>query len=336
LSVVFMPEQHYLWDFWLVSPREWGDSRALYHLYYLQAPRMLSDPNLRHDVATVGHAVSYDLRQWVHRGTVLEAGRPGSWDDHAIWTGSVIVRDGLAYMFYTGMCQAEKGLVQRIGLAISTDLMHWERDQGNPLLEVDTRWYEPQSTERKEAQAWRDPYVVYSSDEEAYYMFLSARVNAGPHDGRGVIGLARSTNLLSWEVLPPVTTPGNFTEMEVPQVVPLNGRYYLLFCTAKHAAARSASVGAGGWWGTHYLVADRLTGPYRPLTDVPLVADAIGTYYAGKLVRDPTGTLHFMAWRQWDEGGKFCGGLSDIAAVQVLPDGRLHVDSQQLWGTQAR
>ena len=97
----------------------------------------------------------------------MEAGRPGSWDDYAIWTGSVIVREGLAYMFYTGTCQAKKGLVQRIGLAVSTDLVHWERDPGNPLLEVDTRWYEPQSAEQLEVQTWRDPYVVYSSYQSA-------------------------------------------------------------------------------------------------------------------------------------------------------------------------
>ncbi len=243
----------------------------------------------------------------------------------------MIVRDGIAYMFYTGTCQTEKGLVQRIGLAISTDLVHWERHPGNPLVELDTCWYEPQSTEQKQDQAWRDPYIVYSSEENTYYMFLSARVNKGPHDGRGVIGLARSSNLLSWEVLPPVSMPGNFTEMEVPQVVALNGRYYLLFCTAKHAAARLASVGGRGWYGTHYLVADRLTGPYRLLTNEPLVADTIGTYYAGKLVRNTGDALQFMAWRQWHEEGHFCGGLSDIAPVHVLPDGRLQVDTQQLW-----
>ncbi len=329
--MVFIPEEHYLWDFWLVSPREWGDPRALYHLYYLQAPRSLHDPNLRHGVATVGHAVSHDLRQWVHCGTVLEAGRPGSWDDRAIWTGSVTVRDGLAYMFYTGIGQAERAPIQRIGLAVSTDLVHWERHPDNPLLEVDTRWYEPQSAELWEEQTWRDPCVVYSSDEQAYYMLLSARANTGPYDGRGVIGLARSTDLLSWEMLPPVSIQGDFTEMEVPQVIPLNGRYYLLFCATRHAAARLSPSGSRGWLGTHYLVADKLTGPYRPLTDVPLVADAIGTYYAGKLVRDSAGSLSFIAWRQWDEVGNFCGGLSDAAEVHVLPDGRLQVNPQQLW-----
>jgi beta-fructofuranosidase len=334
--VVYLPEQHYLWDFWLVSPQEWGDLHAPYHLYYLQASRSLHDPDMRHGVATVGHAVSHDLRQWVNDGTALGVGKAGSWDDRAIWTGSVTIRDGLAYMFYTGLCLAERAPVQRIGLAISADLFHWERHPCNPLLEVDTRWYEPQNPEQWETRAWRDPCIVYSSEEEAYYIFLSARVNTGPLDGRGVIGLARSTDLLSWEVLPPVSVPGDFTEMEVPQVVPLNGRYYLLFCAARHSAARLSQVGTRNWWGTHYLVASKLTGPYLPLSDEPLVADAKGTYYAGKLVRDSSGTFFFIAWRQWDEEGNFCGGLSDPAAVHIVSDGRLQVDTRQLWIAQAR
>lgn len=329
--MTFIPEEHYLWDFWLVSPHEWRDQHGLYHLFYLQAPRSLHDPNLRHGMASVGHAVSHDLRQWIHRGTVLEAGAPGSWDGRAIWTGSVTVRDGLAYMFYTALSRAEQAPVQRIGLAISTDLDHWERYSDNPLLEVDTRWYEPQSTERTGMQTWRDPYVVYSSYEQAYYMFLSARVNVGPVDGRAVIGMARSMNLLSWEMLPPVSIPGDFTEMEVPQVVPLNDHYYLLFCTSGQSAAHLSRLAGKGWVGTHYLVADTLTGPYHLLTDEPLVADTAGTFYAGKLILDSTGTPFFLAWRYWDEAGNFCGGLSNPAEVSVLPDGRLYVNSQQLW-----
>ncbi len=83
--------------------------------------------------------------------------------------------------------------------------------------------------------------------------------------------------------------------------------------------------------GTHYLVASKLTGPYLSITDEPLVADAAGTYYAGKLVTVVGGDLNFIAWRQWDEKGNFCGGLSDIAPVHVLSDGRLQVDPERLW-----
>ena len=45
--MVFIPEEHYLWDFWIVSPDQWKDSRELYHLYHLQAPRTLRDPKLQ-------------------------------------------------------------------------------------------------------------------------------------------------------------------------------------------------------------------------------------------------------------------------------------------------
>ncbi len=83
------------------------------------------------------------------------------------------------------------------------------------------------------------------------------------------------------------------------------------------------------------LVASNLTGPYYPFTDEPLVADARGIYYAGKLVRDSAGALYLITWRQWDKEGNFCGGLSDPATVHVLPDGRLQVDPQQLWTAQA-
>jgi hypothetical protein len=63
--------------------------------------------------------------------------------------------------------------------------------------------------------------------------------------------------------------------------------------------------------------------------------DASGTYYAGKLVAGGASALFFMAWRQWDAEGNFCGCLSDLAAVRVLPDGRLQVDQQALWPAQA-
>ena len=47
----------WVWDFWLV--RRGGE----HHLFYLQAPRALGNPALRHHNATIGHAVSADYRE---------------------------------------------------------------------------------------------------------------------------------------------------------------------------------------------------------------------------------------------------------------------------------
>jgi beta-fructofuranosidase len=325
------PSDHFLWDFWF-APRG-REQDGAYHLFYLQAPRSLPDPELRHARASVGHAVSPDLVHWEERGTALAAGPPGSWDDRAIWTGSIIERAGIYYCFYTGTAHAENGLIQRIGMATSTDLISWERHPPNPVIEADDRWYEKLDLACWYEEACRDPWVVYDAEAAYYYMFYTARVHSGPAGGRGVIGCARSPNLTDWEPLPPVSAPGEFGHLEVPQLVRINSRYYMLFCTARsnHSAVRRARTGPNGsWTGTHYLVAETLTGPYHLLTDEGLVADDAGTYYAGRLVEDPSGQLVLLAWRQWDETGRFAGDLSDPAPVRCLADGRLEVDTRRL------
>ncbi len=41
----------------------------------------------------------------------------------------------------------------------------------------------------------------------------------------------RSTDLVAWQVLPPVTEPMGFGQLEVPQLVAVGGRWYLVFCS---------------------------------------------------------------------------------------------------------
>ena len=55
----------------------------------------------------------------------MTPGPAQGWDDLATWTGSVIEHDGSWHMLYTGVSTVERGLVQRIGLATSTDLVTW-------------------------------------------------------------------------------------------------------------------------------------------------------------------------------------------------------------------
>ena len=139
---------HWLWDFWFA--RDGEDV----HVFYLQAPRALGDPDLRHRSATIGHAVSRDLRRWQVLPDALGPGSPGAFDDLATWTGSILRHAGRWHLFYTGIARAEDGAVQRIGRAVSDDLSGWEK-QGL-VLEADTRWYEPGT--------WRDPWVERDGD----------------------------------------------------------------------------------------------------------------------------------------------------------------------------
>jgi beta-fructofuranosidase len=195
--------------------------------------------------------------------------------------------DGWA-MLYTGRNRTEAGLVQRIGLATSTDLVQWTKHAANPVLEADPRWYELLDRGAWHDQAWRDPWLFRERNDDAFHALVTARANHGPSDGRGVIGHARSLDLLDWEVLPPLTQPGDAGELEVPQLVAANERFYLLFSTLaeRWSARRAARRPAGG---TFYFVGDDSLGPFELPDDPALTADRDGSLYAGKLVADRNG-----------------------------------------------
>jgi beta-fructofuranosidase len=325
---LYIPSARYLWDFWFAPRRVNG----LYHLFHLQAPRSIGDPELRHWVAEIGRATSPDLLTWAPGGTALFQGEPGAWDDRALWTGCTVEHDGMYYLFYTAIRSNDDGPIQRIGVARSVDLVSWQRAPGNPVLTADPRWYETAEMRLDEAEDFRDPFVMFDPDRSEWLMLFCAHANVGPAGGRGVVGLARSADLLNWECLPPLTQPGEFGQLEVPHLVKLQGRWYLTFCTDQHSEARLARTGdAGRWFGTHYLVADELRGPYRSIAETPLLADRRGTYYAGRIETELTGAPLFFAWRRLDERGGFVGGLSNPASVSVVPDGRLSIDASLLW-----
>lgn len=309
----------WLWDFWLAKD---GPD---YHIFYLQAPRSLGQQKLRHWHVSIGHAISSDLRCWRVLPDALRPSPRPAWDDKSTWTGSLIKHAGLWTMFYTGTSQADEGLVQRIGLATSPDLMRWEKHPQNPILETDPRWYEVLDLKVWQDQAWRDPFVFQHPDSGDFHLFITGRVNTGPADARGVIAQARSIDLVHWEVLPPVTEPGDFGQMEVPQWVAIKGRYYLLFCTSVDmtAAQHIQRTGLAAVTGTHYLMADNPLGPFRYTTHQFLVGDALGSLYAGKLVQELDGNWSFLAFRNIASNGEFIGELSDPYPVTVDENGNL-------------
>jgi beta-fructofuranosidase len=313
----------WLWDFWLAQD---GPD---YHVFYLQAPRALEQEALRHWNVSVGHAVSQDLRHWEVLPDALRPSPAGTdaWDNYTTWTGSIIQHGGLWHLFYTGGNRAERGLVQRAGLATSHDLIHWERHPANPLIVADPGLYELLEPGLWHDQAWRDPWVFRHPQTGDFHAFITARVNHGPPDGRGVIAHAQSEDLIHWEVLLPVTEPGEFGHMEVPQLVEIGARYYLLFCApaAVHSAARRQRTSLRPVTGTHYLVGESPLGPFRYTTDEFLVGDAVGSLYAGKLARDRDGSWVFLASRQFAPDGTYIGQLSDPLPVTVDSAGNLCV-----------
>lgn len=315
-------DEKWIWDFWFAL------DGSDYHVFYLQAPRSLEDPNLRHTHATIGHAVSTDLCHWdVLPDALFPANADRAWDNFTTWTGSVIDHQGRWYLFYTGTSNEEKRLVQRIGLATSDDLLSWKRYKDNPMIEVDPRWYETLNLDIWHEQAWRDPYVFHYDGR--FHALLTARANRGDPSGRGVIGYACSDDLIKWDVQAPITEPGEFGNLEVPQIVQIGMYWYVFFSVeyARYSKARCTRPGIKQQSGIHYLISEQPFGPYTFLTDDFLLGDKACTKYSGKVIQNPKGDWVLLACNHFTLDNKFQGEISEPIPIRQDSKGRILINT---------
>jgi beta-fructofuranosidase len=310
----------WVWDFWL------ADDGESYHLFFLTASRLLGDPDLRHGRANIGHAKSPDLITWTSLPDALIPSPSPAFDEVATWTGSILrAPNGSWHMYYTGVSEGTGGRqVQRIGLATSQDLYTWQKYSASPVLIADDRWYQPDAVTLHEA--WRDPWVFADPENDGWHMLLTAKSNYGPLDDRGVLGHARSADLVHWEAQPPISAPGaGFMHLEVPQVDVVDGRPILVFsCLRPHPfavqrASRPTPVTAGVW----SCPGDSLLGPFDLAKAQPLTDDA---FYSGRIIQDREGRWVLLAFHCYDEEGAFVGEISDPMPIGWASEGTLTID----------
>lgn len=230
---------------------------GLYHLFHLTLPN--------HDY--IAHAVSEDGLKWERVQNALFISDPKAWDDDMLWTMHVTPdphRPGAWRMFYTGLCMQERGRVQRIGLARSDDLYHWQKDtSGQYPLEVSGDAYEHRVDEGREWVSFRDPFCYRENGR--CYLLATARVAHGPIIRRGCVALAEEVAPDRFELRPPLFHPMRYDDVEVPGLLKLNGRYYLI-------GSIREDVKVHYWW------SDNLLGPYRNYADNVLLPQ--GNYAA--------------------------------------------------------
>lgn len=317
----------WIWDSW------YAVHEGRHHVFYLQADRSLVDPERRHRHPSIGHAVSDDLRHWEVLPDALAPSTEDAFDDWTTWTGSVVRDDaGTWWMFYTGSRHADDGLVQRIGAARSTDLLTWDKVSSDALVSSDARWYEQYGTAAWGDEAWRDPFVFRHADpgdgstdsstdsstngstDGRWHMLITARATHGPDAGRGVVGHAVSDDLVSWDVLPPITQPHTgFGQLEVNQVEIVDGIPTLLFCcdTPQLDADGLARHARGGVFS---VTGPSLLGPFDIAAARRFDHDDL---YAARLVAH-AGRWHLIGFRNIGADG-FIGELSDPIPVTVDP-----------------
>lgn len=316
-------ETEWIWDSWYVHDGE------RWHVFFLKADKSLGDSDLRHLNVTHGHATSTDLLNWDYLGTCFAPSEGPAWDNKTVWTGSV-VRDesGLWHFFYTGTSEADNALYQRIGHATSADLQSWERVEDGLCLDLTGPNAHHYETELMKGhwhdRAMRDPWVMKDPGGPGWLMFFTARASGieEPNEG-GAIGLATSPDLFSWKLQAPVHV-GGFGELEVPQVVEIDGTWYCLFCTfAKDwSKARIAESGMHPLTGNHYLMAENPRGPWRMAPGFLDGGDPCRRYAARILMtKDGPVIIGF------DDNGRdnFVGALRDPEPVEISTDGLLRI-----------
>ncbi len=318
---VYSPKDKYLWDAWFVQTEdEW-------HMFHLQSINEV-DPLQRHHYAEIGHAVSKDCIEWEEMPVALEPDRKGKWDDLALWTGSIIEKDGIYYMFYTGRGRANFW-GQYVGLATSTDLKTWERCEKNPVLRAGQYYCdvaEGVACNFNSVPAWRDPYVFYDVETEQYCMALCARLHSGENMYNGAVGLATSQNLIDWELQPALLAPNRYAEMEVPQVIVHNDKHYLFFSTWDHKYDPEWKEISGGGNGLHCYMSDSLRGEYVPVNGNGVVFSEHQSIYAPRIIQHyKDDQFVAIGWLDggWQEGqgeGQFVGRLSYPFLVELKED----------------
>lgn len=282
--MLYHPEGMYVWDTWYF-PHE-GKMRCI-HLQLLR-PGSTKPEALQ---GTLGQAVSNDLVHWQPLEPALLKGPPGAIDDMELWTGCVLEKDNMFYLYYTARSSVENGHVNRVALATSTDGVNWTRYSDNPLFLPDERFY---ANEFHPVKCYghghpivdgRDMCVVTDPEGNGYWGFFAARRHADTCAQTSVISLCHSYDLIHWEQHPPCFTPDYLGCVEVPDVFFLAGKWYMLTLTGNRYGHRGCVSDPLLREATIYAVSDHVQGPYMlDETDNVLFGSIHPQGYCGKTV----------------------------------------------------
>ena len=150
----------------------------------------------------------------------------GSWDSGGLYKTSVVRHDGKYYMFYNAKDIVDGNWKEQTGVAVSTDMFHWERYENNPVLPV-------------KADTWMsrfvsDPCVTYDSKNNVWAVFFFA------YDGKHAReGVAVGKDLLDLQVYDtPIIDIGSQGEIDSthahkPGIIYHDGMLWHFYCSVR-------------------------------------------------------------------------------------------------------
>jgi len=251
------------------------------------------------------HITTRDFAGFVEHGVAIPGGGPDS-QDRCIFTGSVIEKDGLFHIFYTGHNAdfAKQGKFTQVLMhATSPDLMKWTKDPD---------WQFPPELDKYGPIAWRDPYAFWNDEAGQYWIVLTAHLKDGPKGCLGCTALLTSEDLVEWEAQDPIWAPGLYDTHECPDLFKIGDWWYLIFSQYHDV------------WLTRYRMAKSPTGPWIAPSDDCFDGRA---FYAAKTTTD--GQRRFLVgWTsvkedEKDEGKYLWGGCLMVHELFQRGDGTL-------------
>lgn len=155
-----------------------GRFLGTYHAY--------PEPGYEGGPAVIGLCYSDDLRNWEVCDPILTPSPTCQWERGGLYKSWIMEHDGTYYLYYNAKNNTDWPWVEETGVATSTDLVHWERYKGNPILKVG-------SSGSFDDLFASDPCVFRHDD--LWVMFYFGNCS----DGHARDSIALSKDLLHWE-----------------------------------------------------------------------------------------------------------------------------------------
>lgn len=287
---------------WEIGDIDVFQYQGVYHLFHLIIPN--------HDY--IAHAISSDGISWKRVNNALFVGHPGAWDDDMLWTMHAAIYRDKFHLFYTGLSLRDKGIMQRVGVATSDDLMQWDKvtDEQFPV-QSEAPYYEDLNNNPRQWLSFRDPF--FYSDKDRDFLFVCARAAEGPMSRRGCVA---ALELIDDQIVshPPILYPRMYDDVECPCVFKINDIYYLLGSIREDIKVR-------------YWFSKELLGEYHSFHSDVLLPKG---NYAARVVKDNGHWLIFNFY--------FMGNTVNIKRVLPPPkqldvdaNGRLFLKSYYRW-----
>jgi len=212
-----------------------SSSKFALHLFYIRRSLYVipDDANEKN----IGHVWTTDLNVWqpdqADTVAISTTGRNDKFDALHVFAPTTVQRGPVFHMFYTGVRIDGTLRNQRIGVATSTDLIHWTQENDPVLTSPKVDWARQNPAAiGYPGQQLRDPFVM--PDPINYGKWLMYFVALDSATSVMAVGVARSPDLRTWTAFPKPfsgterpTSLGVPTSVESPHVFRRNGNWWM-------------------------------------------------------------------------------------------------------------